>query len=78
MKSRQEIEDRLVEAKLMVGRLLVVVKANEWQTRHAAENIYCPYCSNDDDLWHDQCKHHKGCEFIATVMEAERLIASRT
>jgi hypothetical protein len=44
--------------------LIKNAEANEWQTRHAAENRYCPYCHNEDDAWTDQKEHHPGCEYI--------------
>mgnify|MGYP001588249428 CR=1 FL=1 len=58
----------------LVLELLKVVKANEWQRRHAAENTYCPFCSTDDDLWRDQKKHHPGCKYVILVTWAHAVI----
>lgn len=59
-------------------KLLEMLKASEWETRHAAENRYCPYCANDDDMWRDQEQHHKGCKYVATIKKAEKIIAKFT
>jgi hypothetical protein len=40
--------------KEIIESLLEIANQNEWQTRHAAENTYCPFCANDDDAWQDQ------------------------
>lgn len=61
--------------KELIAKLLEMVKSNEWQTRHAAENKYCPYCANDNDAWDDQREHHAGCQFVAIVAEAEKFLA---
>lgn len=55
--------------------LLKMVKASEWQTRHCAENSYCPYCANDDDIYKDQAIHHKGCKYVRLTKKAEKVIA---
>ena len=55
----------------LIEELLEMAKNNEWQTRHAAENPYCPYCANDDDQWGDQKEHHAGCKFLETTIAAE-------
>lgn len=55
-------------------QLLKMVKASEWETRHAAENKYCPYYANDNDMWRDQEEHHAGCKYVATVKKAEKII----
>jgi hypothetical protein len=57
----------------LVKHLLDMVKANEWQTRHAAENTYCPYCNNDSDAWEDQKEHHDGCQFVMVVNAVHKL-----
>lgn len=61
--------------KELIAKLLGMVKANEWQTHHAAENTYCPYCVSVGDEWDDQTEHHEGCEFVAIVAEAEKYLA---
>ena len=58
-------------------KLLKMVEANEWQTRHAAENSYCPYCANDDDFYKDQEVHHKGCKFVKTIREAKEILEKK-
>lgn len=60
----------------IINWLIANAKGGEWATRHAAENSYCPYCSNDDDLWTDQKEHHTGCEYVRMMAEAEKLVAS--
>lgn len=64
--------------------LLQNAKNNEWQTRHAAENTYCPYCADiyfvrktrarRVDDYTDQKDHHPDCEYVKMVAEAERLL----
>ena len=60
----------------LVKKLLAMVKANEWQYRHAAENRYCPYCANDNDMWKDQKEHHNGCILISLIAETEKWLES--
>lgn len=61
--------------KELIKRLLSMVRKNEWQYHHAAENPYCPFCVTDDEWWDDQKEHHPGCEYIALVAEAEEYLA---
>ncbi len=55
----------------IIEDLLEMAKSNEWQTRHAAENQYCPYCADDGDQWNDQKEHHAGCKFLEIAIAAE-------
>jgi hypothetical protein len=68
----EEFAGYLMKPVEIVGKLLTIVKANEWQYRNAAENRYCPYCATDDEQWCDQREHHEGCQFVAIVTEAEQ------
>lgn len=61
--------------KELIAKLLEMVKSNEWQSRHAAGNTYCPFCANDGDTWDDQMEHHEGCKYVAIVEEAEKYLA---
>lgn len=65
------LKEKAIAANTLVTELVEMVKANEWQTHHAAENTYCPYCTNDSDGWNDQVDHHEGCKFVALIGKAE-------
>jgi hypothetical protein len=39
----------------------------EWQTRHAAENTYCPDCARPEDAYTDQREHHPGCPYVRNM-----------
>jgi hypothetical protein len=56
----------------LIREMADMLACTEWQTRHAAENTYCPWCAGDDDDWKDQKRHHDGCKFVA-VMEAAKM-----
>ena len=58
----------------IITELLKMVEANEWQTRHAAENRYCPYCANINDDWEDQIEHHFGCPYVTVTMRARTIL----
>ena len=60
----------------IIKELLEIVKANQWQTHHAAENYYCPYCVIDDEEWKDQKEHHKGCKIVRIINKAEESLMS--
>lgn len=55
--------------------LLAMVDASEWETRHAAENQYCPYCANDADSWTDQKEHHPGCKWVELTTRAKEALS---
>ena len=55
----------------LIRQLYHICKENEWPTRHAAENPFCPYCHNEDDAWEDQKEHHPGCPWVQTMQVAE-------
>ena len=57
----------------LIDWLIQNAEANEWQSRHAAENSYCQYCADDSDDWNDQKTHHGGCEYVAMMTEIRKL-----
>lgn len=67
-----------MDTKELMAQLLEIAKDNEWQSRNAAENNYCPYCVTDDERWTDQVAHHDGCKFVAVVDAAEKYLANDT
>jgi hypothetical protein len=54
--------------------LLKMVEENEWQTRNAAENAYCPYCANETNIYTDQAEHNKNCKFVKVVQKAKKVL----
>lgn len=50
----------------LLREALQLLEDREWDTRNAAENIYCPECVRDDERYKDQQDHHPGCRFVAT------------
>jgi len=71
MPSVLELMKTVADQTQLLHRALEVIKVNEWQCHHAAENHYCPYCADDDDLWMDQKEHHPGCAWVELVGEIE-------
>lgn len=63
------------ELRRIFSWLVEHAKLTEWQTRHAAENRYCPYCESEEDEWRDQKEHHDGCHFVKYLKEAEDAVA---
>jgi hypothetical protein len=68
---------KVSKVKKIALKLLEMVEASEWQTRHAAENSYCPYCAYEVERYDDQTVHHKGCKFVKTVREAREILEKK-
>lgn len=58
----------------IIKELLEIVKFNEWQIHHAAENQYCPFCFDDKHWWIDQFSHNDNCRFVNAVNAAEKYL----
>jgi hypothetical protein len=42
-------------------------------TRHAAENVYCPFCEPKGyDHWKDQTEHAPSCPYVKAMDEARK------
>lgn len=55
--------------------LYELAQDSEWQTQHAAEDKYCPYCA-DKDLWRSQSKHNDNCQYVLMMKKAKVLVES--
>lgn len=63
-----------VESKVIIRKLIDLLQQREWSIRNAAENRFCDSCVTDDERWTDQKDHHGGCEFVDTILKAEKFI----
>lgn len=74
------IKNKLDETNRLNGELVEALKAflatagNGFETRHAAENTYCPDCANESDDWRDQTEHHAGCQYLKRIEDAKAAI----
>jgi hypothetical protein len=60
----------------LLKNLLELLEEREWSHHNAAENTYCLDCMTEDERWDDQISHHDGCEFVAVVKAARRMLSS--
>ena len=79
---RDGIKDDLREIETLREALalaLPFVEEDEWRTRNAAENQYCPSCPSDpnDDGWGDQKEHRAGCSWVAAVEKIRAALVLR-
>jgi len=49
-------------------------KWTEWETAHAAENQFCPYCIGDKDSYTDHKYHEPNCEYVKMMADAKKLL----
>lgn len=72
--STVRLNGELVEAL----KAFLAVDGGGFETRHAAENSYCPDCANESDSWRDQTEHHAGCGYLARIEAAKAAISKTT
>lgn len=54
--------------------LFTMLWESQWSCHNAAENYCCAHgCGSDEDRWHDQTAHHKGCPFLVLWDRLARL-----
>lgn len=67
----EKLKESIARVEQTIKALARLARASEWETRHAAENTYCPWCTQLGDLWKDQTEHHDGCEYVTTMRTLE-------
>ena len=81
MKLNVEIKqekDRLIGELAEALKSFLAADNGGFETRHAAENSYCPDCSTDAEAWKDQTEHHAGCKYLARIEAAKAAVSKVT
>jgi hypothetical protein len=76
LRERIRVRDEALKLAAEVLHDMLIADRGGWDTRHAAENTYCPDCATDADAWQDQTEHHPGCAYVARTEKATAALSA--